>query len=241
VKPAEGSHKSRLDFGISPDRFVFLSVFDMRSGFGRKNPLAAMRAFQEAFAGHPDCELIVKVNHAHSNPAGLRCLRAEAARHTVRVIDDTFRHGDVEALIRCADCVVSLHRAEGFGLVLAEAMLLEKPVIATGYSGNLDFTTPSTAFLVSYSLQRVGPENPPYPEHCFWANPCIDDAANQMRIVYENEFLRAQRARTGRALIEAKFSSAAVGAAMGERLQLIQQRLNKSGSGNIRTIAAGQS
>jgi glycosyltransferase involved in cell wall biosynthesis len=241
VKPAKGSPSTRLDFGIDPGRFVFLSVFDMRSGFGRKNPLAAMLAFQEAFAGQQDCELIVKVNHANSNPAGLSRLRAEASRHRVRVIEDTFRHGEVEALIRCADCIVSLHRAEGFGLVLAEAMLFEKPVIATGYSGNLDFTTPSTAFLVSYQLQRVGPENPPYPEHCFWANPRIDDAANQMRIVYQNEFLRAQRARAGRALIEAKFSCQAVGAAMEARLQLVQRRGNKSGPGKVRTVASGQS
>jgi hypothetical protein len=241
VKPPKRSRKTRVDFAIDPDRFVFLTVFDMRSGFGRKNPLAAMLAFQEAFAGQQDCELIIKVNHANSNPAGLRRLRAEAHRHRVRVIEDTFRHGDVEALMRCADCIVSLHRAEGFGLVLAEAMLLEKPVIATGYSGNLDFTTPSTAFLVSYELQRVGPENPPYPEHCFWANPRIDDAANQMRIVYQNEFLRAQRARAGRALIEAKFSCEAVGAAMEARLQLVQRRGNKTDPGKFRTTAAGQS
>jgi len=241
VKPANGSHNTRLDFGIDPDRFVFLSVFDLRSGIGRKNPLAAMQAFQQAFAAQPDCELIVKVNHANSNPRELRRLRAEASRYHVRVIEDTFRHGDVEALIRCADCIVSLHRAEGFGLVLAEAMLFEKPVIATGYSGNLDFTTPSTAFLVSYDLQPVGPENPPYPEHCFWANPRIDDAANQMRIVYENDFLRAQRARAGRTLIEAKFSCEAVGAAMDARLRLVRRRGNKSGPRDIRTFAAGQS
>ncbi len=241
VKPEMASHKTRLDFGIDPDRFVFLSVFDMRSGFGRKNPLAAMAAFHEAFAGRQDCELIVKVNHANSNPEGLRRLRAEASRYRVRVIEDMFRHGDVEALIRCADCIVSLHRAEGFGLVLAEAMLFEKPVIATGYSGNLDFTTPSTAFLVSYELQRVGPENPPYPEHCFWANPRIDDAADQMRTVYENEFLRTRRARAGRALIEAKFSCEAVGAAMEARLRLLQRRGNKSRLRDVRTMAAGQS
>jgi glycosyltransferase involved in cell wall biosynthesis len=241
VKPAKASHKTRLDFGLDPDRFVFLSVFDMRSGFGRKNPLAAMLAFERAFAGQQDCELIVKVNHAHSNPAALRRLQAEAFKHRVRVIADTFRHGDVQALIRSADCIVSLHRAEGFGLVLAEAMLLEKPVIATGYSGNLDFTTPSTAFLVSYALQRVGPENQPYPEHCFWANPHIDDAANQMRIVYENEFLRVQRARAGRALIEAQFSCEPVGAAMEARLQLIQRLGNKSDLGDVRIVAASQS
>ena len=241
VKPAKGSYSTRLDFGIDPNRFVFLSIFDMRSGFGRKNPFAAIRAFQEAFPGQQDCELIVKVNHADSNPAELRRLRAEASGNRVRVIEDTFRRGDVDALIRCADCIVSLHRAEGFGLVLAEAMLSEKPVIATGYSGNLDFTTPSTAFLVSYELQRVGPENPPYPEHCFWANPRIDDAANQMRIVYQNEFLRAQRARAARALIEGKFSCQAVGAAMEARLQLVQRRGTKSGSRNVRTVAAGQS
>ena len=131
---------------------------------------------------------------------------------------------DVVALIAASDCVVSLHRSEGFGLVLAEAMLLGKPVIATAYSGNLDFTTPGNSFLVSYKLQNVGPGNPPYPEHCLWADPCLQDAAHQMRTVYENERLREQRAQAGRELIESRFSPAAVGAAMKERLLLCQLR-----------------
>jgi glycosyltransferase involved in cell wall biosynthesis len=232
VKLSNGPRKTRQDLGIDPGRFVFLTVFDMRSGFERKNPLGAIRAFQEAFGGKGDCELIVKVNHTESSLEGIRHLRKAASGHLIRIIEETFRYEDVAALIGCCDCVVSMHRSEGFGMVLAEAMLMGKPVVATGYSGNLDFTTPNTAFLVSYTPRRVGPGNPPYPEHCWWADPCLKDAADQMRIVYEDVQLRSRRAEAGRILIETKFSSEAVGAAMGARLRLIEQRRSRTAGRN---------
>jgi glycosyltransferase involved in cell wall biosynthesis len=224
VRLPAASRKTRADFGIDPGRFVFLSVFDMRSCFDRKNPLAVLRAFRDAFGKREDCELIVKVNHADAFPERLRCLREQAAEHSARLMEETFRHEDVAALIAASDCVVSLHRSEGFGLVLGEAMLMGKPVIATAYSGNLDFTTPSTAFLVSYQKRRVGPGNAPYPEDCLWADPCAKDAARQMYTVYENAELRAERAKAGRDLIKREFSPAAVGAAMEARLRLVQGR-----------------
>ena len=218
------SNKRREDFGIDSRRFVFLTVFDMRSCFDRKNPLAVMRAFKAAFPPNSDCELVVKVNHTDSSPEKLECLRAEASGHSIRLMEETLRHEDVVALIGASDCIVSLHRSEGFGLVLAEAMLLEKPVIATGYSGNLDFTAPSNAFLVSYKLAEVGFGNAPYPPRCLWADPCVKDASEQMKLVYGRRQLREQRARSGRILIESRFSPAAVGAAMEARLRLIEQR-----------------
>jgi glycosyltransferase involved in cell wall biosynthesis len=218
------SRKQRQDFDIDSRHFVFLTVFDMRSSFDRKNPLGVLRAFKAAFPTKGHCELVVKVNHADSAPEKLACLRAEASGHSIRLIEETLRHEDVVDLIGASDCVVSLHRSEGFGLVLGEAMLLEKPVIATAYSGNLDFTTPSNSFLVSYTLKEVGPGNSPYPPHCLWANPCLKDACEQMKTVYENRQLREQRARAGRILIENQFSPAAVGAAMEARLRLIEQR-----------------
>jgi len=224
ISPPVVGKKRRQDFSIDSRRFVFLTVFDMRSCFDRKNPLGVVRAFKAAFSKKNDCELVVKVNHADSAPEKLEWLRSEAAGHSIRLIEETFRHDDVVALIDASDCIVSLHRSEGFGLVLGEAMLLEKPVIATAYSGNLDFTTPNNSFLVSYNLQEVGPGNPPYPPHCLWADPCLKDASEQMQTVYEKRQLREQRARAGRVLIENQFSPAAVGAAMEARLQLIKQR-----------------
>jgi glycosyltransferase involved in cell wall biosynthesis len=141
----------------------------------------------------------------------------------VRLIEETFRHEDVAALIAASDCVVSLHRSEGFGLVLGEAMLMSKPVITTAYSGNMDFTIPSTAFLVSYKMRRVGPGNLPYPEHCLWADPCLNDAAQQMTTVYENAEIRTERAKAARSFVRMHFSPAAVGAAMEARLRLIER------------------
>ena len=224
ISPSVASAKQRRDFGMDPQRFVFLSVFDMRSCFDRKNPLGIIRAYKEAFGKTDDCELVIKLNHADASPEKLECLRREATNHSIRLIEETFRREDVVALIAASDCVVSLHRSEGFGLVLAEAMILGKPVIATAYSGNIDFTTPNNSFLVSYELQEVGAGNPPYPEDCLWANPCLKDAARQMRTVFEDRQLREQRAQAGKNLIETRFSPSVVGAAMKERLWLARHR-----------------
>ncbi len=225
VSAPAASAKERADFAIPPDRFVFLTVFDMRSSFDRKNPLAVLRAFHTAFPDGSNCELVVKINHASADPGKLQALRDEAAGRRIRLVEETWRHEDVVALIRACDCLVSLHRSEGFGLVLGEAMLMEKPVITTAYSGNLDFTTPHTAFLVNYKLQEVGYGNAPYPPRSLWADPSVEDAARQMKLVYEDERLRTERARAGRLLIETQFSPTAIGRAMKARLQAIALRV----------------
>ena len=226
VNPMKDSGKTRADFGIGPQRFVFLAVFDMRSGFERKNPIGAIRAFRQVFGEDHEVELIVKVNHADSAPRALSQLRQEASAN-VRLIDTALRYEDVTALIRCSDCVVSLHRSEGFGLVLAEAMWLGKPVITTAYSGDLDFTTLDNAFLVSFDMQLVGPGNMPYLENAVWANPHIDHAAQQMKLVYENTGLRLQRAIAGQSLVRSKFSAESIGAVMATRLDLFASGLSR--------------
>ena len=181
-----------------------------------------MRAFHTAFGKNSRCELIVKVNHANASRDKLQYLREETAKYSIRLIEETFRHEDVAALIAACDCVVSLHRSEGFGLVLGEAMLMEKAVVATAYSGNMDFTTSDTAFLVPYEMRSVGSGNAPYPKDALWAEPSIEQAARRMAEVYENPSLRLDRARAGRRLIEESFSPAAVGAAVAARLRAIQ-------------------
>lgn len=216
--------KTRADFGIDARAFVFLAVFDMHSSFQRKNPLGAIHAFKAAFPYENDCELIVKVNNGGAAPDKMDRLREEASGHSIRLIEETLRNDDVAALIQACDCVISLHRSEGFGLVLAEAMLMQRPVIATAYSGNMDFTTPDNAFLVSYELQGVGPGNAPYPAHCVWADPRIEDAAEQMKAVRENRLLREQRVRNALSVMATQFSPAAIGETIEARLRLIERR-----------------
>ncbi len=118
-----------------------------------------------------------------------------------------------------ADCYVSLHRSEGFGLTLAEAMSLGKPVIATGYSGNVDFMDPGCSYLVDYTLTEVGPGVEIYPAEGIWAEPDLDHAAALMRQVYENPDDAAERAERGRLRIAEQLSPEACGAIARGRLE----------------------
>jgi glycosyltransferase involved in cell wall biosynthesis len=115
------------------------------------------------------------------------------------------------ALFACCDSFVSLHRSEGFGRGLAEAMLLGKPVIATGYSGNMDFTTADTACLVDYRLIPVGPHEYPHAEGQQWADPDLDQAARYMRRLVEEPAFGAALAERGRRLVEAQHGVKPVG------------------------------
>ncbi len=215
---------NRADFGISADRFVFLAVFDMRSVFERKNPLAVISAFSRAFGPADNCQLIIKINHADAAPAKMELLQKAAAGKPVRLLTDTFPYADVAALMQASDCIVSLHRAEGFGFVMAEAMLLGKPVIATGYSGNIDFTLPSNSFLVGYSLAPVGPGCEPYDPEALWADPSEEDAVTQMRLVYSDVTLRRQKAAAGARFIRESFSAEAIGDRYRKRCDWIARR-----------------
>ena len=140
------------------DRFTFLFMLDLFSTLRRKNPLGLVDAFTRAFAPGEGPRLIVKTINGRFRPEAAEQLRHSAAGHPdVEFVDDYLEPAQKAALIARADCYVSLHRSEGFGLPLAEAMALGTPVIATGYSGNTDFTTPFNSYLVDYTPTNVGP------------------------------------------------------------------------------------
>ena len=168
-------------FGL-PEGFLFLFTFDMGSVMARKNPLAVLAAFRAAFpGGQAGVHLAIKVSRGEANRADLAALRAEvAATPNAALIDAVLPRPDAVALLDSADCFVSLHRAEGLGLSLAESMLLGKPVIATGYSGNREFMTPDTARLIAFSRVPVGPKCDPYPADAEWAEPDVTKAAAAM-------------------------------------------------------------
>jgi glycosyltransferase involved in cell wall biosynthesis len=222
VDPVMPTGMDRQYFGLAPERFVFLAAFDALSVIARKNPLAAIRAFELAFGAESGCQLVVKVNHGGTRPECIEELRAACTSGSVHFLDSTLTREEMYGLIHCADCFVSLHRAEGFGLVIAEAMHSGRPVIVTNYSGNTDFTHPDNALLVDYKLIPVGPGCAPYDPGSVWADPDVEQAAAHMRSIAANADLRARLASAASAFVRAALSPAAVGQKMRERLEALR-------------------
>lgn len=218
----------RETLGLPASGFLFLCMFDMLSVMERKNPAGAIQAFRRAFEGDKRCHLVVKVNNAQKAPESLARLRDLSAGANITIVDRIFSREEVVALLRHVDCLVSLHRAEGFGLILAEAMLLAKPVIATAYSGNMDFTKPGNSLLVGYKMKPVGKGCAPYDEHCSWADPNIDEAVRHMRAIFEGPELRQEIGSAARAYVSTYLSPEAVGRQIRERLQTIRRFLGET-------------
>jgi hypothetical protein len=142
---------------------------------------------------------VIKTVNGESNPMDLEMVRlAAAGRSDVSVMDATVSAGELGALMQMADCYVSLHRSEGFGLTMAESMILGKPVIATAYSGNLDFMTEENSFLVPHSWAEVPRGAGAYPVGARWAEPDLEVAASMMRTVFEDPGLASKVAAKGR-------------------------------------------
>jgi glycosyltransferase involved in cell wall biosynthesis len=203
----------RADFGLPAAAFIFLFVFDSLSHFARKNPLATICAFQRAFPRIDDnVRLVIKcMNASAEDPGWCEIEKACGPDSRIITINDTFSRDRVVGLINCCDALVSLHRAEGFGRTMAEAMLLGKPVVATNYSGNTDFTNPETAFLVDGKLRPLIEGEYPFWQGQYWMEPDQDHAKEQLRMCRENYDLAHQRAVAGKAWIESRFNPAVVG------------------------------
>ena len=208
-----------------PDGFKFLFVFDFLSTPARKNPEGLIEAFTRAFAPGEGPQLILKTLHGDMRPAWLDRLRWLArGRDDITFIDVSLPVAERDALMAACDCYVSLHRAEGFGLTPAEAMALGKPVIATAYSGTMDFMTPSNSYLVPWSPAKVGLEGEQYPPEATWAQPDLDAAATFMRRVVDHPDEARTIGERARADVAANLSPEAVGAIIAERLRHLQQR-----------------
>jgi glycosyltransferase involved in cell wall biosynthesis/SAM-dependent methyltransferase len=204
------------------DGFTFLFMFDFYSTLQRKNPLGLVEAFKRAFAPGEGPQLLLKSFNGDYKPERVRRLRdAAGGRPDIHLVDRFVAERERAALMAACDCYVSLHRSEGFGLTLGEAMALGKPVIATDYSANLDFMTPANSYLVDYELTEVGPDGENYPAEGRWAEPDLDHAAALLREVYENQADSRARARRGRTDIAEAFSVHAVGEVARKRLRRI--------------------
>lgn len=169
-----------------PDRIVFLFSFDFLSVMGRKNPEGLITAFARAFEPDEGPLLVIKTINGHLRPEGVRALElAVGARDDIMLMDGYLSESERDALLARADAYVSLHRAEGFGLTIAEAMERGIPTISTGYSGNLDFAVPHDPLMVPFELTKVGPGYEPYAASAEWAEPDLNVAASLMRSIVE--------------------------------------------------------
>ena len=212
----------RQAFGISDGPMVFLYIFDVSSQTERKNPLAAVRAFRRAALPHDAAVLVLKFTNPEYDRAGVRRLYEEAAGLNVVMVDRYLDRPYLAALINTADCYLSPHRAEGFGLTLLEAMRLGKPVIGTAYSGNMDFMTPANSYLLDYSLVTLTRDYGPYFRGAVWAEPDVDHAARLIRDIVGNRVEAAGRGARARADVERDWSPAVTGEAVRARLDAIR-------------------
>jgi glycosyltransferase involved in cell wall biosynthesis len=217
--PIAEPQRSQRTFDLPTNRPILITVFDHLSVTERKNPLGVIDAFCRAFAPNEGPLLIIKTMNGHQRWANhQRVLAAADGRDDIRVWDETLSRSDQMALVAAADCMVSLHRSEGLGLHLAEAMWLGTPTIATRYSGNLDFMSDDNSLLIDYELVNVERGEGVYPPTATWADPDLDRAAAAMRRVAGDAELRTRLATAGRRTMEHQPTLAETGRLIGQLL-----------------------
>jgi glycosyltransferase involved in cell wall biosynthesis len=215
----------RAHFAIPERRFAVLFYFDFWSYAPRKNPAAVVETFARTLAARPGAELqlVLKLGHSSHDVVTAEELRADIARFGDRVtlIDATLSDNEAKNLVRCCDCFLSLHRSEGFGRGPAEAMFFGKPVIATGWSGNMEYMQPDNSFPVRYTLVPVGLGEYPFGDGQVWAEPDVAHAAELLiGLIDDPPHAQAIGARA-RAHMLANFSDLVLGARYRARFEAI--------------------
>jgi glycosyltransferase involved in cell wall biosynthesis len=203
-----------------PNGFRVLIMFDYLSTLERKNPLSAIEAYRRAFAPDDGAVLVVKsVNGRHRPERRAEVMAAVEGRPDVVSIDRTISGAERDALIGMCDCYLSLHRSEGHGMPLAEAMALGKPVVATAYGGNIEFMNDANSYLVAWTPTSVGDQVEHYPAGANWAEPDVEHAARLLRAVHNDPEEVHRRGQRGREDVLAVFAPEVVGRQMRRRLE----------------------
>jgi len=213
--------------GFNADAFLCMASFDSFSFVQRKNPLALIRAFAEAFP-QGGAQLLLKTQNRTrvSDPAQTRIWAQIDALtkgdQRFRILDETMDRNTLFTLTAGADAYLSLHRSEGWGFGMIEAMALGVPVLATGYSGNLAYCDDTTAWLVP--AQEVAPAPDDYmftPKGGLWGDPDPHVAVTLLRQMQANTPLRERKAKAAQARVLRAFSAHAIGTRYATRIETV--------------------
>lgn len=183
---------------VSPRPFRVLSIFNCGSSLRRKNPAALIEAFKRAFGSDRDAELVLKIADGRTHRADVAELnRLIGGAPNIRLVDELMSDRDLDRLLRSCDAYASLHRSEGFGLTVAEAIMREVPVIVTGWSGTADFCPPDLAYTTDAEMVPIADPHPVYADlqHCRWAEADIGMAARRLIEIRQNPEAARERAR----------------------------------------------
>lgn len=223
VRSQQPQKLDRAKYGIEQNEFLVLSMADARSSLHRKNLIGSINVFRNAFGARQGFRLILKTRNLREDTAIGRMIFSAAREDSrITVIDRSIISSEVMELIDCCDVYLSLHRAEGFGLTMAEAMALGKAVIATGWSGNMEYMSNRSAALVSYSLvpalDKSGIYNPTVGTR--WAEPDEAEASRLLALLAESPAERNRLGEAARDAINEKLSAKSYANALTKRLKM---------------------
>lgn len=182
------SPMQRAELGIPENAFLVFNAFNAGSGYSRKNPDGVVDAFIQAFGGNSEAYLLIKIGDANLAPSQINSLRERIANHqNISLLMDIYSDADVLRLITMCDVVMSLHRSEGFGFLMAEAMHLGRPVIATNWSGNVDFMSARNSWPVAHGMSPCfDPQGTYTLKDAMWAEPDVNQAAGYLLEIYND-------------------------------------------------------
>jgi glycosyltransferase involved in cell wall biosynthesis len=227
VRPAlefglDPPRRSKADFGLPSDRFVFFYSADVGSVLGRKNPKALLAAYLAEFADDEGACCLIKIHYGAPGDPRMHELNTMAERRTDVVFIDTLLDRDMmRELYHAIDCYVSPHRSEGLGLTILEAMNAKKPVIATPYGGVTDFVNEETAMPLKYHMADVGENNLPYPATQRWADPEHASIRAALRAIFRDRGLARRLGDSGHRQVGKLFSPDNTAAAVQAEIQRI--------------------
>ncbi|MFY8042162.1 MAG: glycosyltransferase [Rhodoferax sp.] len=180
--------------GLSDSDFVVLAMADVRSSLARKNPFGAIAAFRQGLGTHTNAVLVLKVSGADHDPTTFASLQAALHGSRVVLLLDRLSMDEQWQLYAACDVFISLHRAEGYGLPMAEAMAIGRPVVGTGWSGNLDFMNTTNSALVDYKLVEINDPQGVYAGST-WAEPSVAHAAEWLVRLHSSPDFRSELGR----------------------------------------------
>lgn len=210
----------RKHFGLPEDKFLYLMMYDSKSMMERKNPISVLNAFKKAFdKDNRDVGLVIKMNGRNEEDIA-QIQRLMDGYENIYFMTETLPKVEVNSLIACVDVFVSLHRAEGFGLVMAEAMLNGTPCIATNWSANTEFMNEEVACMVDYDIVELDHEIGPYKKGSHWAEPDVNQAAEYMRRLQSDRNFGQRMAQNAREDIRNQLGMESI-------TRILEQRVNE--------------